>query len=52
MDCNLQKAKQVIEGDQNGSELTDENSQVVLSILACEIKQLTTMIYGTVKTGK
>ena len=40
MNCNLQKAEQVIKDDPNGSDLTDENYQLVLTLLSCEIKQL------------
>ncbi|MHA2068414.1 MAG: hypothetical protein ACXABY_28965 [Candidatus Thorarchaeota archaeon] len=37
MDCNLQKAEQILKEDPNGKELTDKNWQVVLGLLTCEI---------------
>jgi len=46
MDCNLKEAKQIIEQDTNGQELTDKNYQSVESLLRCEIKQLTTTLTG------
>ncbi len=46
MDCNLQKAEQIIEQDTNGKELTDKNYQEVESLLTCEIKQLTRALTG------
>ncbi len=51
MDCNLQKAEQIIEQDTNGNDLTEENYRKVESLLTCEIKQLTTNLTG-VKTGR
>ena len=46
MDCNLQKAEQIIEQDTNGNDLTDENYRKVESLLTSEIRQLTTNLTG------
>jgi hypothetical protein len=51
MDCNLQKAKLIIELDTNGSDLTEENYLLVESLLTSEIIQLTTTLTGRARTG-